>query len=44
MTGHFVPVTGIEPAMHKALDPKSSVSTYFTTPALVLLEGFEPST
>ena len=33
MPGLFVRVKGLEPPCRKALDPKSSVSTNFTTPA-----------
>ena len=31
--GFFVRVKGLEPPRREALDPKSSVSTNFTTPA-----------
>ncbi len=34
-----VPGTGLEPARHKTLDPKSSASTSFATPA----EGWKES-
>ena len=35
----FVQVKGLEPPHHKALDPKSSVSTNFTIPALSQRQG-----
>ena len=41
----MVRVKGVEPPRPKALDPKSSVSTNFTTPALMVpLIGIEPTT
>ena len=42
----MVRLEGLEPPRRKALEPKSSVSTNFTTGAkkVVLLHGFEPRT
>ena len=39
-----VRVKGLEPPCRKALDPKSSASTNFATPAVVDPDGLEPST
>ncbi len=36
----LVRVEGLEPTRREALDPKSSMSTNFTTPALIILLHF----
>jgi hypothetical protein len=36
---HFVRVEGLEPAYREAPDPKSGVSTNFTTPAILFIRA-----